>query len=451
MSLREQKSHSRIFLISTLLFAVGLAVVLVLPTWKRGRNSYVSYLPSTSTAHAAEVNSWTLAVEKVKADRGEPTGRQAKVDIPSQVRHYSDTRRFLAIQVAEVKEHRIQTPKDLVDLASMIKAGEMAVLPPVTENYILFGVGGKANKEPFTHYENRKSISLFNEAGLNREYSRIAQASAKFESELASLKNELSQLKKRDRAQRGRLQAQLAGTTKALQAERDAKKVLESSYGDADKREDLFAKYEALKDVELYRKLAMAQPGVDLENESARLKLKVRILSTLRPEALKVLEEVAASYRETFQRPLPITSLVRPDEYQHTLSKTNANATRIETPPHSTGLAFDILYRFMTAAEQSHVMAHLARLKDEGRIEVLRENRDHYHVFAFVDGLRPGENLIAASLGTRSAASLATPKPPKLQKQTHHSQKSRKSAKVESTRQRRVLKQSSKRHRRRTR
>ena len=64
---------------------------------------------------------------------------------------------------------------------------------------------------------------------------------------------------------------------------------------------------------------------------------------------MKVLEEVAASYHEKFDRPLPVTSLVRPDEYQHQLSKTNPNATRIETPPHSTGLAFDILYRYMTA------------------------------------------------------------------------------------------------------
>jgi len=63
------------------------------------------------------------------------------------------------------------------------------------------------------------------------------------------------------------------------------------------------------------------------------------------------------------------------------------------------GLAFDVLYHYMTAAEQSQVMAELAQLKDEGRIEVLRENRDHYHVFAFIDGERPQEQFIAASLG----------------------------------------------------
>jgi hypothetical protein len=53
----------------------------------------------------------------------------------------------------------------------------------------------------------------------------------------------------------------------------------------------------------------------------------------------------------------------------------------------------------MTAEEQRHVMADLARLKDDGRIEVLRENRDHFHVFAFIDGTRPGEGLIRQSLG----------------------------------------------------
>jgi hypothetical protein len=57
----------------------------------------------------------------------------------------------------------------------------------------------------------------------------------------------------------------------------------------------------------------------------------------------------------------------------------------------------------MTAAEQGHVMSHLAELKDAGRIEVLREYRDHYHVFAFVDGSRPAEKFIGASLGSVAA------------------------------------------------
>ncbi|MFN2517277.1 MAG: DUF5715 family protein, partial [Pyrinomonadaceae bacterium] len=166
------------------------------------------------------------------------------------------------------------------------------------------------------------------------------------------------------------------------------------------KRRELLADYQSLANLGK----SFRGRDFDIQNASARRDMKVRMLSSLRPEALKVLEEIAASYRQKFDRPLPVTSLVRPDEYQHALSKVNPNATRIETPPHSTGLAFDIYYRFMTAEEQSHVMAHLAGLKDEGRIEVLRENRDHYHVFAFIDGVRPDETLISTSFGKTAAA-----------------------------------------------
>jgi len=164
-----------------------------------------------------------------------------------------------------------------------------------------------------------------------------------------------------------------------------------------------------------------------IEDDASRRDMKVRMLSSMRPEALKVLEEIAASYHEKFQRPLPITSLVRPDEYQNALSKVNPNATKIDTPPHSTGLAFDIYYRYMTAEEQAHVMDHLAKLKDAARIEVLRENRDHYHVFAFVDGNRPSENLIASSR-SGSAVTKAVAKPVEKPKATKKASKASKKA-----------------------
>jgi uncharacterized protein DUF5715 len=412
---------SLIVLIGKSIFFIIVAALIVAPVWKyHGRRNLRSFANlGPVVAQAAELNPWTVAVEKVKEDRGEPTGKQAQVDIPPELRHYSDTRRFLATQVAEVRQHHIENPQDFVDLAGMISAGQMVALQPVTENYILFGVGGNADKDPFTRYENGKSISLYNEAGLRREYAGIAESRAKFEREIATLRKELTSLNKRERSRRTKLRDQIAAAEKVLKAENVNRELLDSHYGNAEKRGQLFGYYESLES--LGKKL----PGrtFDIEEAQARRNMKVRLLSSLRPEALKVLEEIAVSYRQKFNRPLPITSLVRPDEYQHQLSKTNPNATRIETPPHSTGLAFDILYRYMTAAEQAHVMAHLAQLKDEGRIEVLRENRDHYHVFAFVDGLRPNESLIRATLGDATA--------PKLQKETHHSEKAstRKSAK----------------------
>jgi DNA-binding transcriptional ArsR family regulator len=402
------KRHSAL-LIPSVIFVLVMALFMV-PGWKqRGRRSLSNYLPAAPVAQASEVTPWTQAFQKVKEDRGEPTGKQARVDIPAQVRHYSDTRRFLAIQVAEVREHRFETPKDLVDLAGMIRRGEMVILKPVTENYILYGVGGSASKGPFTRYENGKSIGLYSEVELQQEYARIAGARATVEKEVAGLRRELGSLAKRERSKRSKLQTQIAASERKSKAAREDKVLLDRYYGNAERRAQLFSDYESVAS------LAKSLPDRDfnIEDAAGRRDLKVRMLSSLRPEALAVLEEIAASYREKFQRPLPITSLVRPDEYQHQLGKTNPNATRIETPPHSTGLAFDIYYRFMTAEEQSHVMEHLARLKDAGRIEVLRENRDHYHVFAFVDGERPTESLISSSLGHASS--------PKATSKTHHS------------------------------
>jgi hypothetical protein len=43
-------------------------------------------------------------------------------------------------------------------------------------------------------------------------------------------------------------------------------------------------------------------------------------------------------------------------------------------------------------------MAELARIKREGRIEVIRERNANYHVFAFINGDRPSDDLITASL-----------------------------------------------------
>ena len=375
----RKRNHTLI--VSGLLFAVTVAALLALPGWRqRGRRgSSTNYLPApVVTAEAAEVSSWTQAVRLVKEDRGEPVGKKAEVEIPHQLRHYSDTRRFLATQVAEWREHGFETPKDYVDLAVMTGRGEMVPLRQVGQNYILFGVGGQADRGPFTRYQNGRSVALYGGAGLTREYVRLAATVSKLEAEMSGL---------------GR--AQVAEKEKELKAVREARELLDETYGDANRRAALVRDYESLE------ALAKSFPdrNYDLSDGRARQELKVRLLGSLRPEAFKVLEEVAGAYKEKFGRPLPVTSLVRPDEYQHALSKVNPNATLIETPPHSTGLAFDINYRYMTAEEQSFVMGLLAQFKDAGRIEVLRENRDHYHVFAFVDGKRPDEDLIRASLG----------------------------------------------------
>jgi hypothetical protein len=412
------KSKRHLPFLLVIAVALAVAIFVLLPANRRGRRVYQNYLPATLTAEAAEVSTWTEAVRRVKEDRGEATGKQAKIEIPGELRHYSDSRRFLAIQVAEWREHKLRTPADFVDLADMIRNREMVPVEPVTKNYILFGVGGSATSEPFTRYKKGDRIGLYDQAGLDAAYSKIEKLRAGLDSEIASLRKELSALGRRERSKRSALQARLNEKQKAANGPGQEKKVLDRYYADSAGRAALFSDYQTL--AEFSR--TFDDRSYDIQDARQRRELKTRMLAFLRPEALAVLNEIADAYYKRFSRPLPITSLVRPDEYQYSLSKTNPNATRIDTPPHSTGLAFDILYRYMTAEEQAHVMNHLADLKDAGRIEVLRENRDHYHVFAFIDGARPDEKFIGASLpgvaGARKAVQLPREKVGKAQKAT---------------------------------
>jgi uncharacterized protein DUF5715 len=190
------------------------------------------------------------------------------------------------------------------------------------------------------------------------------------------------------------LQKQIASRQQDLQRYNDEKTSLDSSYGQAEMRQKLVADYASL----LSLAKNFAGRSFNLDSATDRYTLKVCMLSSLRPAAIKILEEVAKNYHDKFGRPLPVSSLVRPEQYQHSLRRVNRNAVLIDTPPHTTGLAFDIDYRYMTAAEQNFVMADLARMKDEGRIEVIRERNANFHIFAFIDGQRPSDELITASL-----------------------------------------------------
>ncbi|HEY6190568.1 MAG TPA: DUF5715 family protein [Pyrinomonadaceae bacterium] len=410
----QQIKNNRETVFAILMTAFILAALLMLPGLRRrGQRGYATLMALTGTSEAAETSLWNQSVLKVKEDRGEPMGRQAKVDVPAELLHYSDSRRFLAIQVAEWREHHFDTPQDFVGLARQIEKGELVELKRASDTYVLFGVGGIADQEPFTHYDQStgKRIALYGETEIAQEYKRIAESGTELENEIAGLRQELKAAAKGARSKRVKLQAEISGMEKRLKAGQEKKELLDAYYDNAESRGQLLSDYQVLSN------LAANFSGYTykMSDPASRQAMKIRMLSFLRPEALKVLEEIAASYHQQFDRPLPVTSLVRPDEYQHMLSKVNPNATLIETPPHSTGLAFDINYRYMTAEEQTYVMSYLARLEDEGRIEVLRENRDHYHVFAFIDGRRPGEEFILASLGRNAPAKAANESVPKEQ------------------------------------
>jgi hypothetical protein len=361
------------------------------------RDRHEPAMPAPVTVPPAMIDPWQEAALKVEEDRGEPMGRQAKVEVPAQLKHDADPRRFLGVQVAEWREQQLQTPHDFADLIPLIRNGELVELPALGQNYILYGVGYSASDEPFTHYDKAagKSVTLYaSDAELDQEYGQIADSLKLLEETVTGLKNELKAAPRRDRALRTRLQSEVAQNERDVKALKERRKLLDSFYRNEDTRRLLAAEYEIINT------LARDFGGraYDLQDAAARKAFKVRLLSHLRPAALKVLEEIAKTYRDKFGRPLAVTSVVRPDEYQRQLRETNPNATLIEVPPHTTGLAFDIFYRYMSAAEQTFIMSELGRLRDQGRIEVLRENRDHYHVFAFADGQRPDEDLIEQML-----------------------------------------------------
>ncbi len=331
---------------------------------------------------------WRVAIEKAKADRA-GVGANVALDVPSQLRHYEERHWFLAAQVAEVKKHNLQTCQDYVDLASLIKRSEMVAVPAVTDDFVLMGVGARSDDGPFTKYLDDQAIPLYDEAQLRAEYARLEATP----NQKPAPTTKSGDSTKRNHSKKAKQKA--APTTHATaKAALDPKAIIKAHYDQPAERQQLFADYE------LIRSLGQDFRGrsYDLQNPNDRQALKMTMLSSLRPAALKVLQEVAGNYRRQFDRPLPISSLVRPEQYQHALRRYNRAATNIETPPHSTGLAFDIDYRYMSVAEQNFVMADLARLKDAGRIEVLRERNANFHVFAFIDGARPSDDLIAASL-----------------------------------------------------
>jgi hypothetical protein len=57
----------------------------------------------------------------------------------------------------------------------------------------------------------------------------------------------------------------------------------------------------------------------------------------------------------------------------------------------------------MTSAEQHYLMSLIAKLKGEGRVEALREKRDHIHVFVFPDGRPPEEKMVAKEINQTGA------------------------------------------------
>src|SRR5712664_3745450 len=139
------------------------------------RHGYQSAdLSNAASLHNADPDLWARSLEKLKEDRGE-NGNVA-LEIPTQLRHYEDRHWFLATQVAEVKKFNVRPVQDFVDLAAMIQRGEMVSVPAVTDTYILFGVGAKADDGALTRWVDNHNIELYDDAELRDAYARLESA-----------------------------------------------------------------------------------------------------------------------------------------------------------------------------------------------------------------------------------------------------------------------------------
>jgi hypothetical protein len=357
---------------------------------------------SPPPAVAETVDPWKEAVSKVEQDRGEPVGRNATVEVPEQLKHYVDRRRFLAVQTADLRALVDVISVDFADLVPLIQRHELVEMKQLGADYILYGVGYSVSGEPFAHYDpaTRQDIPLAaTEGSLMEEVQRALDAVKESAARLAYLEAEWRRALKHDRARRATLSTEVAQARKALASTKARSRLLAAFYADPKRRKSLLAEYQLLSD------LARDFEGeaYDLNDSDARRRLKIRLLSFIRPEARDLLVQIAHAYKEKFDRPLPVSSLVRPAQYQHELAGTNANAARGSPPPHSTGLAFDLYYRYMSAAEQEYLMSVVAHLKDEGRVEALREARDNIHVYVFGNGQRPDEKLVTRVLASEKS------------------------------------------------
>ncbi|PYQ45136.1 MAG: hypothetical protein DMF77_05205 [Acidobacteria bacterium] len=321
--------------------------------------------PSPAASPPAEP--YDVAHARVQEDRGQAMGLAARVTVPAELQHYSDRRRFLAVQMADTRQEQLELPQDDGDLAAMLRAGKLVELPPLGEDYILYDIGLDASDDPMAAYDPdaHKDVPLFASAA-----------------DLDAERTSLADLAKESPSRRMRASAETR------------LKTLASYYDDSTKREALLKKGSDLT------ALAADFGGrsYDLKDPAQRAQLDERLLSLIRPGARDLILELAREYHQRFGRLLPISSLVRTERYQRRLGRVNANATKVEFPPHTTGCAFDISYRYMAADEQQFLMDRIAQLERDGKVEALKERRNHIHVFVFPDGQRPPDELVAQFL-----------------------------------------------------
>ncbi|MEQ1765345.1 MAG: FHA domain-containing protein [Pyrinomonadaceae bacterium] len=133
----------------------------------------------------------------------------------------------------------------------------------------------------------------------------------------------------------------------------------------------------------------------DLANAADRKQMRMRLLRMFNPRAKPILKELSGAYHGRFGRPLRVTSLTRSMDYQILLNAGNANSFKVRgegsLPPHTSGCAFDLARKHMPVDEQNFVMAKLAEMERDGKLDALIEYGVNacFHIFIYHDGIPP--------------------------------------------------------------
>jgi Family of unknown function (DUF5715) len=387
-----KKPHPQIQVRDFRALGLGVALFVLLTT------SACQVAPPVAPVDAAESNAeWQAATRKIEEERGELTGRKVRLEVPAELRHYADRRRFLAVQNAVWSTWHFEIPQNYVELIELIEKGGFVEMQPLGKTYALYGAGESATTARFTHYDaaSGKSVVLLgNDDEYEAERAKKADALSKQEAKRAERQAQLSRLPAKNRAARKPLLSQLSQLEEEIKEAVEEQDRLAYFYKDPVRRTMMFSRMRWLKAVAA----DFAGQSYDLDDPAGRRQFKMRLLAFTRPRTRAVIEEIAGVYHRQFGRHLPITSLYRTIEYQKQLREGNPNATAVAVPPHTTGLAFDVYDRYMTAEEQRFLMGVVAGMKAAGRLEALRENRDHIHIFAFPNDRPPDEEQIAKLL-----------------------------------------------------
>ena len=133
----------------------------------------------------------------------------------------------------------------------------------------------------------------------------------------------------------------------------------------------------------------------EIGNPAHRKQMRMRLLRMFNKRAKPILQELGDAYFSKFGRPLRVTSLTRSMDYQIGLNANNPNSFKVRgegsLPPHTSGCAFDLARKHMTAEEQNFVMHKLAEMEDANKLDALIEYGVNacFHIFIYDDGAPP--------------------------------------------------------------